>query len=52
MHECAFGDVEVKEQYTGYKIKRKDTIIGLEPLDLPPITFRTKAFWLVLFTGI
>ncbi len=44
---CAFGDVEVKEQYTGYKIKRKDTIIGLEPLDLPPITFRTKAFWLV-----
>ena len=44
---CAFGDVEVKEQYTGDKIKRKDTIIGLEPLDLPPITFRTKAFWLV-----
>jgi DEAD/DEAH box helicase domain-containing protein len=44
---CAFGDVEVTEQYTGYKIKRKDTIIGLEPLDLPPITFRTKAFWLI-----
>jgi len=44
---CAFGDVEVTEQYTGYKIKRKDTIIGLEPLDLPPITFRTKAFWVI-----
>ncbi|HUT38558.1 MAG TPA: DEAD/DEAH box helicase [Methanoregula sp.] len=41
---CAFGEVEVTEQYTGYKIKRKDTIIGVEPLDLPPITFRTKAF--------
>ena len=44
---CNFGDVEVTEQYTGYKIKRKDTIIGVEPLDLPPITFRTKAFWFV-----
>ena len=44
---CAFGDVEVTEQYTGYKIKRKDTIIGMEPLDLPPITFRTKAFWVI-----
>jgi DEAD/DEAH box helicase domain-containing protein len=45
---CTFGEVEVTEQYTSYKIKRKDTIIGLEPLDLPPITFRTKAFWFVL----
>ncbi len=44
---CAFGDVEVTERYTAYKIKRKDTIVGLEPLDLPPITFRTKAFWLI-----
>ena len=44
---CAFGEVEVTEQYTSYKIKRKDTIIGVEPLDLPPITFRTKAFWVI-----
>ena len=44
---CAFGDVEVTEQYTGYKLKRKDTLIGVEPLDLPPITFRTKAFWVI-----
>jgi len=44
---CAFGDVEVTEQYTVYKIKRKDTIIGVEPLFLPPLTFRTKAFWFV-----
>jgi DEAD/DEAH box helicase domain-containing protein len=43
--KCAFGDVEVTETITGYKIKRKDTIIGVEPLTLPPITFRTKAFW-------
>ncbi|MFA5347556.1 MAG: DEAD/DEAH box helicase [Methanoregula sp.] len=44
---CAFGEVEVTELYTSYKIKRKDTIIGVEPLDLPPIIFRTKAFWFV-----
>jgi DEAD/DEAH box helicase domain-containing protein len=45
--KCAFGDVEVTETITGYKIKRKDTIIGVEPLLLPPLTFRTKAFWIV-----
>jgi len=45
--KCAYGVVEVTEQYTGYKIKRGDTIIGVEPLNLPPLTFRTKAFWLI-----
>ena len=49
--ECAFGDVEVTERYTCYKIKRKDTILGVEPLNLPPLTFRTKAFWFVLPEG-
>ncbi len=43
--DCAYGDVEVTEQYTSYKLKRKDTIIGVEPLSLPPLVFRTKAFW-------
>ena len=43
--KCAFGDVEVTERYTGYKIKRKDTIIGMEPLSLPDLHFRTRAFW-------
>jgi DEAD/DEAH box helicase domain-containing protein len=46
--ECAFGDVEVTERYTAYKIKRKDAILGVEPLDLPPLVFRTKAFWFFL----
>jgi DEAD/DEAH box helicase domain-containing protein len=45
--KCAFGDVEVTETITGYKIKRKDTIISVEPLTLPPLTFRTKAFWII-----
>jgi len=45
---CTFGDVEVTERYTAYKIKKGDTVLGIEPLDLPPITFRTKAVWLVV----
>ncbi|MEI8331797.1 MAG: hypothetical protein WCF90_09180 [Methanomicrobiales archaeon] len=45
--KCAFGVVEVTEKYTGYKMKRGDTILGIESLSLPPLTFRTKAFWLV-----
>jgi len=43
--DCVYGEVEVTEQYTSYKLKRKDTIIGVEPLSLPPLVFRTKAFW-------
>ncbi|MGD1005477.1 MAG: DEAD/DEAH box helicase [Methanoregulaceae archaeon] len=50
--KCAFGDVEVTEQYTGYKIKRKDTIIGVEVLALPPLIFRTRAFWFVPLENI
>jgi len=46
--KCAFGDVEVTEQYTGYKIKKGDTILGVEPLSLPPLIFQTKAFWLIV----
>jgi len=45
---CSYGDVEVTEQYTSYKIKRKDTVIGIEPLELPPLVFRTKSFWFTL----
>jgi len=40
-----FGDVEVTEQYTGYKIMKYDTVLGVEALDLPPLTFCTKALW-------
>jgi DEAD/DEAH box helicase domain-containing protein len=41
----SFGDVEVTEQYFAYKIIRGDTILGVEPLDLPPLTFSTTALW-------
>ncbi|MDI6718735.1 MAG: DEAD/DEAH box helicase [Methanomicrobiales archaeon] len=41
----SFGFVEVTEQYTGYKIMRHDEVVGMEPLDLPPLRFETAAVW-------
>jgi DEAD/DEAH box helicase domain-containing protein len=41
----SFGDVDVSEQYYAYKIIRKDATLGIEPLDLPPLVFSTKAVW-------
>ncbi len=38
----SFGDVEVTEQYYAYKIIRKDALLGVEPLDLPPSVSRQK----------
>lgn len=40
-----FGEVEVTEQYYAYKIIRRDALLGVEPLDLPPLRFLTKALW-------
>ncbi|MCU0631950.1 MAG: DEAD/DEAH box helicase [Methanolinea sp.] len=42
----SYGDVEVTEQYTGYKLLKSETIIGIEPLDLPPMQFATRALWI------
>ncbi len=41
----SFGDVEVCEQYYAYRIIRNDAILGIEPLDLPPLRFSTRAVW-------
>ncbi|HZD43751.1 MAG TPA: Zn-binding domain-containing protein, partial [Methanomicrobiales archaeon] len=41
----SFGSVEVTEQYTGYKLLKFDQVIGMEPLDLPPLRFETMALW-------
>jgi DEAD/DEAH box helicase domain-containing protein len=41
----SFGEVEVTEQYYAYKIIRKDALLGVESLDLPPLRFSTRALW-------
>ena len=43
-----FGFVEVIEQYVGYKTLRQDQVVGIEPLDLPPVSFTTMAMWLTI----
>ncbi len=43
-----FGDVEVEEHTTSYRVKRYDRVIGIEPLDLPPMKFGTRALWCTL----
>jgi len=41
-----FGDVEVTEHYTAFRMIERECVIGVEPLDLPPSRFATRAFWL------
>jgi DEAD/DEAH box helicase domain-containing protein len=44
----SFGEVEVVEQYTGYRVVRGTSVVSLAPLHLPPIRFKTKAFWITI----
>ena len=42
-----FGEVEVTTQVLGFARKQlfSDTVLGVEPLDLPPQSLHTTAFW-------
>jgi DEAD/DEAH box helicase domain-containing protein len=40
-----FGRVAVSELYTHYKEKKYDRVIGVHPLDLPPLEFETESSW-------
>lgn len=42
------GDVTVTEQYYEYAVKRYEKLVGYFPLDLPPQTFQSVAFWFTL----
>ncbi|HPZ35729.1 MAG TPA: DEAD/DEAH box helicase [Bacteroidales bacterium] len=44
----SFGEVEVNEQYVGYQIIKYDKVIGMEPLDLPPLNFKTMGLWYIV----
>jgi DEAD/DEAH box helicase domain-containing protein len=43
----SFGEVTVTEHCSSYRVMLYDTIISVEPLSLPPVTFTTKAVWFV-----
>jgi len=44
----SFGEVTVTEHCTSYQVMLYDTIISIEPLSLPPVTFNTRALWFVV----
>ena len=44
----SFGNVKVTEEYTGFKIMKYDKMVGIEPLDLPALTFRTVGLWITV----
>jgi DEAD/DEAH box helicase domain-containing protein len=42
------GEVKVTEQYYEYAVRRYEKLVGYFPLDLPPQTFESVAFWFTL----
>jgi DEAD/DEAH box helicase domain-containing protein len=44
----SFGSLKVTEEYTGYRIIKYDTVVGIQPLDLPALTFRTLGLWITV----
>jgi DEAD/DEAH box helicase domain-containing protein len=44
----SFGRVKVSEEYTGYRLMLYDKVIGVEPLDLPVLTFSTIGLWVTI----
>jgi DEAD/DEAH box helicase domain-containing protein len=51
--ETAWGDVEVTSQVTGYRriMRHTHTTLGVVPLNYPPQTMATSAWWLALPPG-
>jgi DEAD/DEAH box helicase domain-containing protein len=50
--DLTFGEVKVTEQYYAYRIMQYDAILGVEPLDLPALSFTTKSLWFEIPEGI
>ncbi len=46
--EVKLGEVTVTRWYNKYFVKKYDEVLGLEPLDLPPIVFDTTALWFMI----
>ncbi len=41
-----YGNIKVSEKYSGYKVLKYDQVISFHKLDLPPLVFNTKSFWI------
>ena len=43
-----FGELNVKKDYYKYKKMQHSRVLGLYPLDLPPLKFKTKGLWFTI----
>ena len=46
--KVGLGEVQVTEKYLQFILKNNDVIIGVEPLNLPPLTFTTVGMWITV----
>jgi len=42
------GEVQVTERYHQFVLKNNEVILGVEPLNLPPLTFSTVGMWFTI----
>ena len=43
-----FGELNVKKDYYKYKKMQHSRVLGMYPLDLPPLKFKTKGLWFTI----
>ncbi len=46
--KVGLGEVQVTEKYLQFILKNNEVIIGVEPLNLPPLTFTTVGMWITV----
>jgi DEAD/DEAH box helicase domain-containing protein len=46
--QIGLGEVQVTERYHQFVIKNNEVILGVEPLNLPPLTFSTVGMWFTI----
>jgi DEAD/DEAH box helicase domain-containing protein len=46
--QVGLGEVQVTERYRHFVVKNNEVVLGVEPLDLPPLTFTTVGMWFTI----
>jgi DEAD/DEAH box helicase domain-containing protein len=46
--QVGLGEVQVTEKYRQFVVKNNEVVIGVEPLNLPPLTFSTVGMWFTI----
>ena len=46
--QVGLGEVQVTERYHQFVVKNNEVVLGVEPLNLPPLTFTTVGIWFTI----